>query len=105
MSFDSLLNQSVSIQNTTSKNAFNEETLGSSTVELARVEPSNQMLFDDTGEEITADAVFFLQPDTTAQMASVITHDSTTYRIFRIKSIPGMNGIIHHVEAVCKITV
>ncbi len=99
MSFQSLLRQTVSIENPgTARDKNGRAVLGSSTSYKARVQRTNKTIITAERDREPIDAIIFLDRNAVVSKGAKLTYDSEAYRVMTIEDVPGRNGTTHHYE-------
>ena len=98
MSFQSLLNQSITISNKSGYDRYGKETTTGNTVVSARVEVKNQVKLLGNGETYVVNAIAFLPSTTTVNIDDKISYNGVDYKVLNKELVKQANGTTHHLE-------
>lgn len=98
MSFNGLLNQTVTITAGSARDKFGKLTFGSGTDYKARFEKTSKNIFNKQNELEPIDGVVFVKPDTTVSIGDRLVHNSLTYKVMKIDEVVVGTGTLHHKE-------
>jgi hypothetical protein len=100
MAITGLLNQTVSIENEGSVVGKHGETsFGAATSYQARFQRTNKTIMNSKGELEPISGIVFLPADATVSIGAKLTYGSDIYRVITLETVPGANGVTHHLEA------
>lgn len=99
MSLQSLLRQSVSIENpSTTLDKQGRPALSAAQTYKARVQRTNKTIVTAQKDREPIDAIVFLPPSATVKKGSKLTYSGEEYRVMTIEDVVGRNGSTHHFE-------
>jgi hypothetical protein len=98
MSFNGLLNQTITLYNSSSVDDYGRETFGSATSVKGRVEIVNKSLLLPNGDVKQIDAIAFVKPSVTIDNDDKVTYNSVNYKVVGKSIQVGRNGSTHHYQ-------
>lgn len=98
MSYNRLLNQTITRYAKTGYSADGRRTTSLGVDESARVEIKQKRRMLPNGSMITVDGVAFLKSTSSMTDDDRFVYDGIEYRVFSISKIPGANGNTDHIE-------
>jgi hypothetical protein len=98
MSYEGMLNQTITVANTNNHDRYGRQTFGSSTNIKCRFEKKNQTRLLPNGETQVIHGIIFAQPTITINTDDKITFGSDTYKVVNKETVVVGNGSSHHLE-------
>jgi hypothetical protein len=99
MSLNSMLRQSITIENPTGKTGKHGDRSFSPAVTVrSRFQQVTKTMVNLKGEREPIDGIVFVGPDATANIGAKVTYLGNQYRIMKREVVPGRNGKTHHLE-------
>lgn len=99
MSFNSLLRQSISVENPSgSKDLHGKDSFGSATTVKCRFERVYKTITTAQREREPIHGMAIVPPTATVEQGAKVTFGTDTYRVMARSDAPGKNGSIHHYE-------
>lgn len=98
MSFNGLLNQTITLYASTSLDDYGRESFGTATSVKARVEIVNKSQLLPNGDVKQIDAIAFVKPSVTIDNDDKVTYNSVNYKVVGKSIQVGRNGSTHHYQ-------
>lgn len=98
MGINRLLNQTITLNRFSSRNAYDEPTRGSSISVKGRFQPETKIVKGPNGEDIGTDALVFIPASQAVTLDDKITYDSVEYRVVTVGEAVNGKGNTDHYE-------
>lgn len=101
MSLSSLLGQTITIYNTTSKNRYGREQVGSGTSVSARFQKTSKPTFEYSSRgsrevQYIITGIAYVQSTVTVNEGDKVTYDGVNYRVHGVSKVIDGTGNTHH---------
>lgn len=96
MSFNSLLNQDITLYTKSGYNRYGRETVGSGVTHCVRVERTSKARLLPNGEQVMINAICYMKPNVTINEDDKVTYDGTNYKVFGVYTAVEGEGNTHH---------
>jgi hypothetical protein len=100
MSFESLLNQTITIYNKASTDKWGRKTVGSGTSVSARLKEATDTFLLPNGEVQIVDGVAYVDAGTTVSVDDKISYNSIDYRVLKKEVQVDGAGTNHHIKLI-----
>jgi hypothetical protein len=98
MSLAGLMNQTITLYNQASYDAYGRETVGSGTSVKSRFQKTTKRKLEATGNLITIDAVAYVPADTSVNTDDRVTYGTDKYKVYgKYEAVDGA-GNTHHIK-------
>lgn len=98
MSIDGLLNQTITIYGTASRDGYGRLSFGAGTSVDARFSATKKRVLLPSGDQMTIEAIAHVPAGTTVNENDKVTYDSQDYKVFSRYAVPDGEGNTHHIK-------
>lgn len=98
MSFNALLNQTVTISRRTGSDVHTKETYSAGVDARARFERKASVIVTQEREREPIDGIVFIKPNVDVEVGDRLAYNSTNYKVMAVEDVVLGNGTVHHKE-------